>query len=112
MRVGVGAAVWLAASERPPGDALVERHLDVEESLRPRTREDAWPKAMPLPVSFEDGKAINHHQSGDAIGSDLEVAVGVVLRLQRACCIDEIPRKAAVIQRCHPSKRKRCELDR
>ena len=38
VRVGVGAAVRLAAPERPSGDAVVQRHLHVEEPLGARHR--------------------------------------------------------------------------
>src|SRR5579862_3827128 len=98
MRVGVGASIRLTAHERPPRDPLVQGYLDIQESLRAGTGEDARPEAMTLPIRLEDREAVKVHHLGEAIGSDLEDALRVMFGLKGPCRVHEEPGKAPVVK--------------
>jgi hypothetical protein len=65
-----------------------------------------------LPIRLEECKAVKWHDPAEALGGDLEDALGVVLSLKGAGNIDEESGEAPIVGRGDTRNRQRCHLDR
>ncbi len=96
--VRVGAAVRLAASECPTGDALAQRDIVLHEAFGPLAGEHASTEAMPFPVRLEEREPVDREHLGQSIGSRMQDALRVVLSLQRPRGFDEEPGEAPIVE--------------